>query len=158
VRELNERLVALALSPITDHDDIFDAQTVAYVQAFQRSRGLPLTGVVDATTWERLAEARWQLGQRLLYDTRPALRGDDVAELQVRLAQLGFNPGRIDGIFGPLTAGALTEFQRNCALEATRATSPGSIPPLEARSCFAATVYSCTPSPTTLAGTNSCTS
>jgi N-acetylmuramoyl-L-alanine amidase len=118
VRELNERLVALALSPITDHDDIFDAQTVAYVQAFQRSRGLPLTGVVDATTWERLAEARWQLGQRLLYDTRPALRGDDVAELQVRLAQLGFNPGRIDGIFGPLTAGALTEFQRNCALEA----------------------------------------
>ena len=32
------------------------------------------------------------------------LRGDDVAELQVRLAQLGFNPGRIDGIFGPATA------------------------------------------------------
>jgi N-acetylmuramoyl-L-alanine amidase len=118
VRELNERLAALALSPTIAHDDTYDAQTVAYVQSFQRSRGLPLTGVVDATTWERLAEARWQLGHRLLYDTRPALRGDDVAELQVRLAQLGFNPGRIDGIFGPLTAGALSEFQRNCGLEA----------------------------------------
>lgn len=45
------------------------------------------------------------------------MRGDDVAELQVRLAQLGFNPGRIDGIFGSLTAEALSEFQRNCALE-----------------------------------------
>ncbi len=118
MRELNERLAALALSPTIAHDDTYDAQTVAYVQSFQRSRGLPLTGVVDATTWERLAEARWQLGHRLLYDTRPALRGDDVAELQVRLAQLGFNPGRIDGIFGPLTAGALSEFQRNCGLEA----------------------------------------
>jgi len=45
------------------------------------------------------------------------LRGDDVAELQVRLAQFGFNPGRIDGIFGVLTEEALNEFQRNCALE-----------------------------------------
>jgi N-acetylmuramoyl-L-alanine amidase len=112
-------LAALALRPASVSDDVFDAQTVAVVQAFQRSRGLPLTGVVDATTWERLGEARWQLGQRLLYDTRPALRGDDVAELQVRLAQLGFNPGRIDGIFGKLTSGALSEFQQNCALEAS---------------------------------------
>ncbi|MGB7652379.1 MAG: peptidoglycan-binding protein [Acidimicrobiales bacterium] len=119
VRELNERLAALAVSPSSEHDDVFESETLAYVQAFQRSRGLPLTGIVDATTWERLAEARWLLGQRLLYHTRPNLRGDDVAELQVRLAQLGFNPGRIDGIFGSLTAAALSEFQRNCALEAS---------------------------------------
>jgi N-acetylmuramoyl-L-alanine amidase len=44
------------------------------------------------------------------------MRGDDVAELQVRLAQLGFNPGRIDGIFGPTLELALTDFQRNCGL------------------------------------------
>jgi len=44
------------------------------------------------------------------------VRGDDVAELQVRLAQLGFNPGRIDGIFGPVLERALSDFQRNCAL------------------------------------------
>ncbi|MFZ1063750.1 MAG: peptidoglycan-binding domain-containing protein [Acidimicrobiales bacterium] len=52
-----------------------------------------------------------------MFLTRPYLRGDDVAELQVRLAQLGFNPGRIDGIFGPLLDDALSEFQRNCGLE-----------------------------------------
>jgi N-acetylmuramoyl-L-alanine amidase len=119
VRELNERLTALAFIPALEPTDTYDSETVAYVEAFQRSRGLPLTGVVDANTWDRLGEARWKLGQRLLYDTRPALRGDDVAEVQVRLAQLGFNPGRIDGIFGSVTAVALAEFQRNCALEAS---------------------------------------
>ena len=62
----------------------------------------------------------------MLYLSQPNLRGDDVAELQVRLAQFGFNPGRIDGIFGVLTEEALNDFQRNCALEVsgtlTRAT------------------------------------
>lgn len=97
--------------------DTFSDSTVAVVQAFQRSTGLPITGEVDATTWSRLVEAGWQLGQRLLYLVHPNLRGDDVAELQVRLAQLGFNPGRIDGIFGRLLEAALKDFQRNCALE-----------------------------------------
>ena len=35
----------------------------------------------------------------------------------MRLAQLGFNPGRIDGIFGRLLEDALIDFQRNCAIE-----------------------------------------
>jgi N-acetylmuramoyl-L-alanine amidase len=91
---------------------------VVAVEAFQRSRGLPITGVVDATTWSRLVEASWHLGQRLLYLTRPNLRGDDVADLEVHLAQLGFNPGRIDGIFGPTLEHALVDFQRNCGLTA----------------------------------------
>ena len=96
------------------------------VEAFQRSRGLPISGDVDETTWNRLVEAGWRLGERLLYLAHPHLRGDDVAELQVRLAQLGFNPGRIDGIFGSLTEHTLHDFQRNCGLGAdgtlTRAT------------------------------------
>jgi N-acetylmuramoyl-L-alanine amidase len=119
VRELNERLLALTPRATKVANDLFDAATVARVEAFQRSRGLPLTGVVDATTWERLGEARWRLGSRLLYLSRPYLRGDDVAELQVLLAQLGFNPGRIDGIFGPQLENALSEFQRNCALDSS---------------------------------------
>ena len=56
------------------------------------------------------------MGERLLYLTSPFLRGDDVADLQVHLAQLGFNPGRIDGIFGPALERALKDFQRNCGL------------------------------------------
>ncbi len=104
----------------------FGDGTLAIVEAFQRARGLPITGVVDETTWDRLIEAGWRLGHRLLYLCTPNLRGDDVAELQVRLAQFGFNPGRIDGIFGPVTEEALRDFQRNCAVapsgELTRST------------------------------------
>lgn len=100
-------------------DDTFSSKTRAAVEAFQRSRGLPLTGEVDRTTWDRLEEANWTLGDRLLYESSPLLRGDDVADLQVRLAQLGFNPGRIDGIFGPILTRALREFQENSGLEVT---------------------------------------
>ena len=101
----------------SERDHVFGDATAAMVEAFQRARGLPITGAVDATTWARLVEAGWHLGDRLLYLTRPHLRGDDVAELQIRLAQLGFDPGRIDGIFGTILDGAVTDFQRNRALE-----------------------------------------
>ena len=123
---MHERLASLGHLSTNDAQETFGEGTAALVEAFQRSRGLPLSGAVDDTTWECLIEAGWRLGHRLLYLSHPNLRGDDVAELQVRLAQFGFNPGRIDGIFGVLTEEALSDFQRNCALEVsgtlTRAT------------------------------------
>ena len=112
--------------PSSDEPGSFGDGTVVMVEAFQLAKGLPITGELDATTWSRLVEAGWRLGQRLLFLSAPYVRGDDVAELQVRLAQLGFNPGRIDGIFGPVLERALVDFQRNCGLEpsgtVTRAT------------------------------------
>ena len=44
------------------------------------------------------------------------MRGDDVAEFQRRLADMGFDPGRIDGIYGPVTEHAARQFQRNTGL------------------------------------------
>ncbi len=46
----------------------------------------------------------------------PNLRGDDVADLQAALARIGFDSGRVDGIFGPATARALEDFQHNSGL------------------------------------------
>lgn len=115
---MHERLALLGLVATSDALDVYGDGTAAVVESFQHSRGLPLTGHVDDTTWNRLIEAGWRLGHRLLFVTRPTMRGDDVAELQVRLAQLGFNPGRIDGIFGNKTGDALTEFQHNRAIAA----------------------------------------
>lgn len=65
-----------------------------------------------------LVEASWRLGDRPLKLVAPNLRGDDVSTLQSRLGRLGFDCGRIDGIFGALTASALEDFQRNCGLDA----------------------------------------
>lgn len=87
------------------------------MQQFQRKRGLPVLDHCDDATWQTLIESTWALGARLLYLTSPYLRGDDVEQLQVRLARLGFNCGKADGIFGPLTAQGLSEFQQNYGLE-----------------------------------------
>ena len=44
------------------------------------------------------------------------LRGDDVADLQSRLNELGFDADKVDGIFGPNTNRAVHEFQLNRGL------------------------------------------
>jgi N-acetylmuramoyl-L-alanine amidase len=96
----------------------FCPNTVAALQAFQRARGLRVSDHCDEHCWKVIVEASWTLGDRMLLLTSPNLRGDDVAELQARLARLGFDCGRVDGIFGPLTARAMSEFQTNCGLPA----------------------------------------
>ena len=86
------------------------------MEAFQYRRGLRVDGVCGPQTWSALVEAGLRLGDRFLYLRRPMLRGDDVADLQRRLSALGFDTGRVDGIFGPLTSTALGDFQRNTGL------------------------------------------
>ncbi|MFL6138956.1 MAG: N-acetylmuramoyl-L-alanine amidase [Frankiaceae bacterium] len=87
------------------------------VRGFQQSRGLSVDGVVGPETYRALDEARWRLGDRLL-SMRVAhpFVGDDVAELQHRLQELGFDPGRCDGVFGARTEQAVRELQRNLGL------------------------------------------
>jgi N-acetylmuramoyl-L-alanine amidase len=95
------------------------------VRAFQRHRGLHEHGTCDETTWLALVEASWRLGDRPLKLLAPNLRGDDVGALQSQLGRLGFDCGRVDGIFGPLTARALEDFQRNCGLDVDGICGPG---------------------------------
>ena len=54
----------------------------------------------------------------MLYLRSPMTRGDDVADLQLRLGNLGFDAGWLDGIFGPETEAAVRDFQLNQALTA----------------------------------------
>ena len=96
----------------------FDASVKAAVSAFQQRRGLTVTGEVNQETFNALEEARWKLGDRSLYLTpSPLLRGDDVAALQSRLTEMGFDCGRVDGIFGPVTEKAVKEFQKSVGTE-----------------------------------------
>ena len=96
--------------------DTYDEDVVRAVQAFQVERGLALRDGIDGATWLVLEESSWRLGDRLLFVSQPYLRGDDVVTLQQSLSLLGFDPGRVDGIFGPLTETALADFQANIAL------------------------------------------
>ncbi len=81
-------------------------------------------GECDDITWSMLTEASWSEGDRILLLKSPNLRGDDVAALQNRLSRLGFDCGRVDGIFGPRTVRALTEFQQNAGLTADGVCTP----------------------------------
>ena len=91
---------------------VFDDDLDRAVRTFQQERGITVDGIVGPDTFRRLDEARWQLGDRVLsYVPGHMMGGDDVTQLQRRLTELGFNPGRPDGIFGPDTDAALREFQ-----------------------------------------------
>lgn len=97
----------------------FDATDLqAAIAAFQASRGMPESGQLDGLTWRALVEAGFRPGDRVLYLRRPYFRGEDVAWLQAQLGDLGFDPGRVDGIFGERTDQALREFQANLSLPA----------------------------------------
>ena len=64
------------------------------------------------------------MGERLLFLRSPNIRGDDVAELQSLLNRLGFDSGRVDGIFGPLLVRAVSDFQVNVGLEGNGICTP----------------------------------
>ncbi|MGH9017578.1 MAG: peptidoglycan-binding protein, partial [Acidimicrobiales bacterium] len=114
--DLQQRLTGLGLGCRPDSDSLFGAGTAAAVEAFQYRRGLRVDGICGPQTWGALVEAGFRLGDRFLYLRAPMLRGDDVADLQQRLSALGFDTGRVDGIFGGLTSTALGDFQRNVSL------------------------------------------
>jgi N-acetylmuramoyl-L-alanine amidase len=70
---------------------VFGPTTEAALREFQSKRGLRTDGVCGQQTWAAIVEAGWHPGDRLLYYATPMLRGDDVAALQRRLGQLGFD-------------------------------------------------------------------
>ncbi len=106
---------------------MFCPSTEAAVKAFQRDRGLHDHGRCDEPTWLALVESSWQPGDRPLRLVAPHLRGDDIGWLQTALGRLGFDCGRTDGIFGPATARALEEFQRNCGVDVDGVCGPATV-------------------------------
>lgn len=94
----------------------FTKEVVEALRAFQQSRGLTATGKLTRDIYLALEEARWRLGDRnLSYIPGALIRGDDIATLQNRLSEMGFSSGRVDGIYGALTEGAVLEFQNQLA-------------------------------------------
>jgi N-acetylmuramoyl-L-alanine amidase len=115
VVDLQQRLQHAGFAS-ADARGVFGEATEQVLRDFQRSRGLRVDGVCDPSTWAAVVESGYALGDRLLYRRSPMMRGDDVASLQQRLSALGFDPGRVDGIFGDQTRSALEDFQRNAGL------------------------------------------
>lgn len=100
----------------TEGSDVFDDVTELAVRHFQQRRGISVDGAVGKETYEALTGAHWRLGDRVLAHEAELLSGDDVAELQTKLIELGYSLPRADGFFGLATADALRRFQREYGL------------------------------------------
>lgn len=112
-------------------DGVFGNNTEYAVRAFQKSKGLSVTGKVDDGTLARLEEnnklftpapAPSQASRNVRSATQAARFGDrgrTVADLQTRLADSGFSPGDIDGVYGNGTSDAVKRFQRHHGLAVT---------------------------------------
>lgn len=111
VRDIQRRLTGLGIQTVVDGS--YGSRTFASVQVFQEARGLPADGIVGPETWRTLVDAGFRLGDRMLYRRSPMMRGDDVSRLQQSLGSLGFDAGKVDGLFGPDTLRAVLDFQHN---------------------------------------------
>jgi peptidoglycan hydrolase-like protein with peptidoglycan-binding domain len=145
VRRLQQTLVDRGIEVGGGVDGIFGPGTSTAVKAFQSSRGLPASGVVDAATAAALgslSSAAATSGTSSAdspstpstpaADPGPATttsspflglkigsRGAAVRDLQQVLLDAGFNVvGGADGVFGVLTANALSSFQHSRGLPA----------------------------------------
>ena len=102
---------------LTEPSDVFDEKLTQGIKAFQQARGLTATGVINEITARVLEEARFKLGDRILsFNQAIVMRGDDVSNLQARLIQMGFNCGKVDGIYGANTEVAVKEFQKSVGI------------------------------------------
>lgn len=117
-------------------DGIYGSQTRNAVSAFQRKFGIPVTGVTDQTTWERIvAEQTTALIRlapaeplQLILNPNQVLRQGErhpylylVQSMLVTLGQIygSITPPGISGVLDEATADALSSFQYLSALPQT---------------------------------------
>lgn len=84
---------------------------------------------ISSRPWKYATRPDWYEGEeptpvpgiytltRELYYTKPYMEGDDVAHVQARLNELGFNCGSVDGVFGGKTKDAVIAYQRSVKLK-----------------------------------------
>lgn len=111
----------------------FDRAFELGVRQFQQDRGILCDGVLGPETFSELEQARYQLGDRVLrFDPVRVLTGDDVVNLQTKLAGLGFYPGRIDAQYAALTETAVKELQMSLGTKVDGVTGPQTLRGLNA--------------------------
>lgn len=128
VAECQQALVAAGF--LDTADGTYGPATTKAVTAYQKDRGLPVSGVIDEETYgaltaEKGAPAPAAPREKSTGDrggskgtVRLGDRGDQVVRLQNLLALHGFAPDMVDGVFGSGTEEKLKEFQNYHGMKA----------------------------------------
>lgn len=90
----------------------FDERTGAALKAFQRHAGLPATGTVDAATWKSLKNSFILTKSAANPAQSVGERSRAVKTTEQLLKKMGFNPGKIDGLFDKRTLNAVKKYER----------------------------------------------
>ncbi|MEW5743302.1 MAG: peptidoglycan-binding protein [Myxococcota bacterium] len=116
VKNVQRHLVAAGFSPKSTAGT-FDERTEGALKAFQRHSHLEASGRVDAKTWKALKKS-FILARdgasppQALWEKSAAVKKSEKL-----LKQLGFNPGRVDGLFDKRTRKAVQAFERQQGLK-----------------------------------------
>ncbi|HEX3832160.1 MAG TPA: peptidoglycan-binding protein [Solirubrobacteraceae bacterium] len=111
-------------------DGLYGPRTQASVSAFQGAYGLAVDGVAGPRT---LGEVTARTPALYPGAGRAMGGGAPVRGLQRRLAQAGYSPGPIDGIFGPATEHAVRRYQAAHGLRTSGVAGPRTIARLQPR-------------------------
>lgn len=103
VRTLQLLLASAGFNP-GPIDGIFGGLTESAVTSFQNAHGLPVTGQVDQATLDELTEVADE--PEILFERGDS--GPQVEGVQDQLLATGYDPGPVDGIYGPMTEAAVT--------------------------------------------------
>jgi peptidoglycan hydrolase-like protein with peptidoglycan-binding domain len=118
MRQVEEHLKAAGFNP-GPVDGTFTTETGSALREYQKKHNLPVTGLIDEATQQKLMTAQQQNGQQ--QQGKQQADQDQVRQSQQRLKDLGFYEGSIDGIYGPETEAALREYQARQGLQVTGA-------------------------------------
>ncbi len=160
VINLQKVLAKLGLDP-GPIDGTFGAATEAAVKQFQASEGLQVDGKVGPNTQAALCSALQEIPPPIPPNPTPSTECDPAAQtikklstgplvtrLQNLLAERGFNPGAVDGIFGDNTDSAVKQFQQANSLSVDGIVGPNTWKALCASSPNPPPIPPIPPSPT----------
>ncbi len=109
-----ERMLEIAGFKPGKRDNSFDGATAKALREFQQARGLPVTGELDAKTFAALKDV-----QKRVRDNHgkpffgAGQKGTAVQTAEKQLRKLGYDVGKVDGIFDGQLAKAVTEFKKD---------------------------------------------
>lgn len=128
VLAVQQALLAAGVSP-GPLDGVYGPLTATAVRQFQASHGRLVTGIfcgglyaalgITCATYPPCPVSPPVTTCRRLFVTSPFIVGSDVAATQLALVSRGFDVGAVDGVYGPRTAAAVSDFQSAAGLPVT---------------------------------------